>query len=212
MTRAVIQIRREKLQLFAEKAIYWPAQKTLIIADLHLGKAMHFRRAGIAVPGGVEQLNLLRLEQLIARTRPTEVLLLGDLFHSDLNSSWQLFADERAKHPSTKFTLVTGNHDVLEPKHYAEAELDTLPFLDRGPFHFTHHPVEHPSLYNLAGHVHPGIRMIGKAKQAIQLPCFFFGRDSGILPAFGGFTGLHRISRTKLDRVFVTVQDRVLRV
>ena len=212
MKRAVIQIRKEKLQLLAEKAIYWSAQKTLIITDLHLGKAMHFRRAGIPVPGGVEQLNLQRLEDLIVSTRPNEVLLLGDLFHSDLNSSWQGFIDLRAKHASTKFTLVTGNHDVLEEQDYTKAKLDTLPFLDRGPFHFTHHPTEHSSLYNLAGHVHPGIRMFGKAKQTIQLPCFFFGKTAGIIPAFGGFTGLCRMKRKEADRVFVTVQDRVLRV
>ena len=212
MKRALIQIRGEKLQLLAEKAIYWPAQKTLIIADLHLGKAMHFRRAGIAVPGAVEQLNLQRLEDLIVRTRPSEVLLLGDLFHSDLNSSWQGFIDLRAKHASAKFTLVSGNHDVLEPTHYSEADIELLPTLDRGQFHFTHHPTEHSLLYNLAGHVHPGIRLIGKAKQTIQLPCFFFGRTAGILPAFGGFTGLCRMKRKETDRVFVTMQGRILRV
>jgi len=212
MKRALIQIRKEKLQLLAEKAIYWPAQKTLIIADLHLGKAMHFRRAGIPVPAGIEHRNLQRLEDLIVRTRPTVVLLLGDLFHSDLNSSWQAFIELRANYASTKFTLVTGNHDVLEPEYYAKAELDAVPYLDRSPFHFTHHPTEHTSLYNLAGHVHPGIRMIGKAKQTIQLPCFFFGKKAGILPAFGEFTGLYRMRRKETDRVFVTVQERVLRV
>ena len=70
MKRAVIQIRKEKLQLMPEKAMFWPTRKTLIIADVHLGKAMHFRRAGIPVPGGVEQLNLQRLEDLILSTRP----------------------------------------------------------------------------------------------------------------------------------------------
>jgi len=212
MKRGLIQIRREKLQLLAEKAIYWPAEKTLIIADLHLGKAMHYRRAGIAVPGGVEQLNLQRFEDLIIRTRPKDVLLLGDLFHSDLNSSWQGFVELRAKYGTMKFTLVTGNHDVLELVHYSDADIQLMPTLDRGPFHFTHHPSEHPSLYNLAGHIHPGIRMVGKAKQTIQLPCFFFGKDAGILPAFGGFTGLYRMKRKETDRVFVTVQGGVLRV
>jgi hypothetical protein len=35
----------EKLGLFAERAIYWPARSTLLVADPHFGKAATFRRS-----------------------------------------------------------------------------------------------------------------------------------------------------------------------
>lgn len=212
MKHALIQIRKEKLHLLPDKAIYWPAQRTLILADLHLGKAMHFRKAGIAVPQGVEQLNLQRLNDLIDRTRPKEVLMLGDLFHSAHNSSWLDFADMRKQHSSARFTLVSGNHDVLDVMHYTSAAVQVLPYLDRGPFHFTHQPTEHAQHYNLAGHIHPGIRLIGKGRQTLQLPCFFIGRHGAVLPAFGGFTGLHRMERAATDRVFVLAEGRIWKV
>ncbi len=212
MKRAFVQVRKEKLHLLADKAIHWPARSTVIIADLHLGKAMHFRRAGIPVPQAVEQLNLQRLHHLIEHTRPQEVLLLGDLFHSAYNSSWSAFVAVRRQHAAVRFTLVSGNHDVLEAKHYVRAGLEVLPCLDRGPFHFTHEPVIHAGHYNLAGHIHPGIRFVGMGKQTIQLPCFFFGEHGAVLPAFGAFTGLHRMQRKERDRVFVMADGRVWRV
>ena len=45
-------MRGERLQLHADRALYWPARGRLLIADLHLGKGDVFRRAGIAVPRG----------------------------------------------------------------------------------------------------------------------------------------------------------------
>ena len=212
MNDALIQVRKQRLRLLPDKAIHWAAQRTLIIADLHLGKAMHFRRAGIPVPQAVEQLNLQRLHDLLERTRPKEVLLLGDLFHSDHNSSWGDFVALRQYHGSAHFTLVSGNHDVLDMAHYAHADLHVVPFLDHGPFHFTHQPTEHATRFNLAGHIHPGNRLVGKARQTIQLPCFFFGEQGGVLPAFGGFTGLHRMQRSEKDRVFVMADGCVWRV
>ncbi len=212
MKRALIQVRKEKLQLLPDKAMYWPSQRTLMIADLHLGKAMHFRKAGIPVPNGVDELNLQRLNGLLVLARPKEVLLLGDLFHSGHNSSWSAFVALRHQHRSTAFTLVSGNHDVLSAEHYALAEMEVVPFVDHGPFHFTHHPTEHAIRYNLAGHIHPSIQLIGKAKQTVQLPCFYFGRSGGVLPAFGGFTGLYRMPRMIGDRVFATAQGQVWRV
>jgi metallophosphoesterase superfamily enzyme len=60
-----VEVQGELLSLLPEKAIYWKSRKALLIADLHLGKAGHFRKHGIAVPGRVEQNNLCRLSGLI---------------------------------------------------------------------------------------------------------------------------------------------------
>jgi uncharacterized protein len=66
--------------------------------------------------------------------------------------------------------------------------------------------------YNLAGHIHPGIHLRGKARQTLTLPCFYFGANHGLLPAFGSFTGLACVKPKKNDRVYVVVGETVKRV
>ena len=58
---------RETLHLLPAPALYWPAEKTLVIADLHLGKAASYRALGQPVPSGSTQDNLERITQLIAQ-------------------------------------------------------------------------------------------------------------------------------------------------
>jgi len=211
MKDTIVQVKGERLRLLVDKALYWPAARTLIIADLHLGKAMHFRKAGIAAPAGVEQENLDRLQRVVQRIRPREVLLLGDLFHSHWNGSWDAFVAVRRMHEGIAFTLITGNHDILHPDVYRRADIGREAQRVSGPFVFTHHPDPHPHQYNVAGHIHPGVRMIGKARQSFTLPCYFFGAAAAILPAFGGFTGVHVLRPTSGDRVFALTKNVVLR-
>jgi metallophosphoesterase superfamily enzyme len=80
------------------------------------------------------------------------------------------------------------------------------------PFVFAHHPVVNDSGYVIAGHVHPGIRLYGPARQRERLPCFVFGSDVGILPAFGDFTGLGDIDPLGFERIYAIAEDRVLLV
>ncbi|MEE7560223.1 phosphoesterase, partial [Xanthomonas sp. Kuri4-2] len=42
----------ETVELLGDRALYRPARRALLIADLHLGKADVFRRAGIGLPAG----------------------------------------------------------------------------------------------------------------------------------------------------------------
>ncbi|HEY0977817.1 MAG TPA: ligase-associated DNA damage response endonuclease PdeM [Flavobacteriales bacterium] len=211
MTGTPIEVEGEHLLLFADKAMYWPERRTLVLADLHLGKAMHFRRAGIAAPPRIESANLDRLDALLQALKPEELLLLGDLFHSRHNASWEAFVAFRSTFPHTRFTLITGNHDILHPEYYERAGLRSLPWRDDGPFHFTHHPTRHERLYNIAGHIHPGVRLLGKGRQHLTLPCFFFGGSAAVLPAFGTFTGVSVMHPEPTDRVFAIAQRSVFR-
>ena len=206
----------ERLQLHPDRAVYWPAQRILLLADLHLGKGAHFRRAGIAVPRLVCNVNLARLRGLIEEFKPARVLLLGDLFHSDHNHVWGAFCDFTASFPELSFELVPGNHDILPPTCYEEARLvmheEIVPL---GPFSLSHHPLREeqrlPGKYNLCGHVHPCVKLVDRSS-AIKLPCFFFGQQEGILPAFGEFTGCGEVKARYGDRVYVLAEDTVLSV
>jgi DNA ligase-associated metallophosphoesterase len=210
-------IRGERLLLHPERAVSWPARGILFLADLHLGKGQHFRRAGIAVPRSVSDANFSRLRALIAAFSPRRILLLGDLFHSDHNHVWGGFCAFTAGYPDISFELVPGNHDILPAPCYTEARLTVHEeIISIGPFSLSHHPLEAerrvPGRYNLCGHVHPCVKLLDRAGSGMKLPCFFFGQEEGILPAFGEFTGCAEVKARAGDRVFVLAESNVLAV
>ncbi len=206
------QVKGENFLLLPEKAIYWEAKKMLLIADLHLGKTTHFRSNGIAVPKEVPNKNWMLLDQLIGDYEVERLCFLGDLFHSTFNHEWDVFAQWVKRHHQIRFELVLGNHDILEPIAYEQLGFKTVDKLNEMPFVFTHEPQECEEGYNLAGHIHPGIRLKGKARQTHRSACFYFGEKGGILPAFGAFTGMANVKPTKNSQIFIVVNERVMKL
>lgn len=193
------------LYLHPDKAMYWSEESMLLLADLHLDKAAHFRRHGLAAPSMVMEANLQRLVKLITEFQPKRILFLGDLFHSKANSSWLALKQFIDQYPDISFELVAGNHDIMPDEQYTSAGLilrDESYVVS--PFVLTHHPLEtkHPKGYFLAGHIHPCVRLAGEGRQSLRLPCFYFGEYGSILPAFGLFTGWHTMQVKSGDRVF----------
>ncbi len=206
-------VRDEILTLLPEKAIFWEKKKALLLADLHIGKVTHFRNNHIPIPSQAALGNFENLELLIQKHHPKTVYFLGDLFHSYYNKEWDLLSFLLAKFKKVKFILITGNHDVLNDEHYDLAGIECMTELELGPFHLTHHPLEEPTeKYNLSGHIHPGIRLKGEGKQSLRLPCFYFGKEQGILPAFGNFTGLAIIKPKKEDSIYSIINKKVLKL
>ncbi len=204
----------EFLTLLPQKAIFWASRNILIISDLHLGKATHFRLSGIPVPAEVGDNNFIDLELLIAATQPREVILLGDLFHSKINSEWEAFRQWRCRHDEIIFHLVIGNHDILKKETYQECQLTIHPTIySLPPFVFSHEPLKNEALgYNLAGHIHPGVRVSGKGRLSLKLKCFFFSPSGALLPAFGHFTGSCCLQPTADDEVFLVLEKSVVKM
>jgi len=198
--------------LFPEKVIYWEEQKSILIADLHLGKAAHFRKEGIAIPEVLMEKSLEKLDKVIEFLDIESIIFLGDLFHSEWNSDWSTFRNWISNY-SYKFILVKGNHDILQPQKYLEAGMVLKEEPWRlGPFNLSHHPLEEEAdVYNLCGHLHPGIKLKGKGRQRVTLPCFYFGEKKGVLPAFSNFSGKHLLKINKTDVVFGITDQKVLR-
>ena len=76
------RIAGENVLLYADRALHWPAGRTLFVADVHLGKTAAFRAGGVALPGGATAANLARLSALVDATRCEALVVLGDLFHA----------------------------------------------------------------------------------------------------------------------------------
>lgn len=184
----------------------------LILADLHLGKITHFRKAGIAVPKEAEKDNFDRFSFLLLNYDINEVLILGDLFHSHYNLEWENFIDFLKKFKDLSFHLVLGNHDILSEQNYVVDNLKVYKNHTIDPFFFTHEPHSTPGLYNMCGHIHPSIKMEGKGLQRLRLPCFHFMENQAILPAFGTFTGTFQVSPDEKDDVFVTAERTIIKV
>lgn len=206
-------IRHHEFVLGGEKELYWPEKKTLIISDLHLGKTKHFTSNGIPIPKLVNQNNYWRLTEVLDKYEVERVVFLGDLFHSVYNNEWESFKDFMANYSGINWVLILGNHDILHPDHYAEAHLNVVLSLKEEGFNFTHEP--EPSteeFYNICGHIHPAVRLSGAASQYVRVPCFYFGKEGGVMPAFGEFTGMHVIKPKKGDQVFAIAENEVIPV
>lgn len=205
----------QQLIFLPQKAIFWEEEKALIISDLHIGKVGHFRKAGIAIPKLLEQEELAVLSDLIHQYRPSQLIFLGDLFHSDINNDWNWLQLWREMFPALRMLLIQGNHDVLHRDYYEQANFELYDKLVIGPFLFVHDKSDYDktppeNAYILSGHIHPAVRLRGKARQSVLLSCFSFGRNAAILPAFGKFTGKCCLKESEGDTVFGILKDKVI--
>ena len=210
-----LHLQHQRLWLLPQKAVYWQKKKILILADLHVGKTGHFRKHGIPVPNRVNQTNLGILNTLIERLSPDQLVVVGDLFHSDINKEWKVFEQWRKSYRQLEFSLVLGNHDILPDSCYHSTYINLFKRLRIDPFVFVHDPDDLKprhidNRYPISGHIHPAVQLKGKGRQSMKLPCFYFGEEIGIMPAFGTFTGTHVIRPSGNDRVYGIVNRKVV--
>ena len=208
----VVELAGEQLWLLASKAIYWPARKMLIIADIHFGKAAAFRALGVPVPRGTTRQNLLALDALLARYACEEIVFLGDFLHARAAHAAATVAAMlawRARHRDVRLTVVRGNHDAHagDPAAALGIRMVDEPH-SVGKLSFCHHPDTVAPGYVLAGHVHPVYHLRADG-DGLRLPCFLLGPSHAILPAFGAFTGGHALRPAAGERVYVTADAAI---
>ena len=209
------QFLEQSFLLLPQKALLWQDEKALIVADVHLGKVGHFRKAGIAIPRSMEQEDLALLSDLIYLYKPEKVIFLGDLFHSDLNNDWDWLVLWRDLFKSVEMILVKGNHDIIADQVYLNSGFKLCDHFQKDSFLFVHEPMtlkklDNQALYVISGHIHPGVKLRGKGRQFLTLPCFHFGMKQAILPAFGKFTGKVCLQCDESDQVFGVLKDSVV--
>jgi uncharacterized protein len=184
----VLQFGGHGFRVAGERALFWPAHRALIVADLHLEKASWFAMRGQMLPPHDSMATLEALAAILAQTGAEEVWCLGDNFHDD-NGCARLPAAARlllAKlTAATRWHWITGNHDENLPDGVGgaiveEAELNGLILRHRAE------PLEvRPEL---SGHFHPKHRA-GLRGRSVSRPCFVRSDTKLILPAFGALTG-----------------------
>ena len=176
----------EDVQLFADRALSWPRENTLLIADLHLGKADTFRSAGIPLPTGGTRHDLDRITRLIERTRAARLIVLGDMLHSDATErSWRgVWETWRHRHRDLRIDVVAGNHDRSLQRAAIDVFIHPVT-LAIAPFLLRHAPARNTA-HVICGHLHPVVKIPGVLR---RWPVFVLENDQTILPAFSAFTG-----------------------
>jgi uncharacterized protein len=207
-----IELAGERVLLLAQKALYWPHERMLVVADIHFGKAAAFRSLGVPVPRGTTTENLAQLDLLIDQYGARQILFLGDFLHSKAAHAKPtqdaLLAWRQRRH-DLLLTLVRGNHDrhAGDPADRLGITLVDEPYT-QGPFSFCHHPDLAAPGYVLAGHIHP-VFVLATRFDALRLPCFVAGARRMILPSFGAFTGGYVITPEPDDRIWVSSGESV---
>jgi uncharacterized protein len=175
--------------LVADKvALYWPDQRALILADMHLEKGSAFAMYGQMLPPHDSLATLERAARIIAETGAQTVWCLGDNFHDDAGAD-RLMGGARALLSELTQTLdwrwVTGNHDEHLPESVGgtivdEAEVAGIILRHRAEIAETRP--------EMSGHFHPKYRA-KSGRGNVTRPCFVMNQSKIIFPAFGALTG-----------------------
>lgn len=204
-----INLQGEEILLLPERAMYWTRKKIMIVADLHWGKTGHFRKNGIAIPVNTQHNDEIRLSALIKKHNVDRLIVAGDFFHSKQNKETESFKHWRDNHRELQIELVAGNHDILPAEQYAINNIivhDNTLILD--PFIISHDYLKSENLC-IHGHVHPSFSIRQNGQRSITLSCFCKKEDSFILPAFGSFTGTHKINDQQNKNIYIIADELV---
>jgi hypothetical protein len=196
-----VDLAGQRLHLLPQRAAYLPAWRTLLVADAHIGKAVSFRRLGVPVPEATTDGTLARLTAAVAATGAERVVFLGDLLHSA-----RAHADDHAggggNAGGSRPRAAGPGAGARQPRPSGRRPARQLAragggralrLLGRWRWCTTRSPCPAPTCWPAT--CTPALVLGGRAHDRLRLPCFHFGPSVGVLPAFGEFTGMHRVQR-----------------
>lgn len=213
MTQLEFSFADEAMVAMAGRALYWPPQKALLVADTHFGKTATFRSAGIRVPETIIA-DLDRLSSLLSATSAGRLIVLGDLLHAPSGRAPPVLdrvRDWRREH-DLPMTLIRGNHDrrASDPPEDWHIEVVDGPLIIAG-LALAHDPEDLAGRAGIAGHIHPAI-CLSDVAQTIRFPCFHIGQRRLILPAFGSFTGGKTLPLREKERAIIEADGALLQI
>ena len=167
-------------------ALYWAAERTLIVADLHLEKGSYFASRGQMLPPYDSIATLNALKTVIEYYAPARVIALGDSFHDQLGAE-RLSPDSRdaisAMQAGRDWIWISGNHD---PERIDDIGGTSADEMQLGPLTFRHQPEGED--FEIVGHFHPVARVSVRGR-SVRRRCFAGSTTRLVMPAFGAFTG-----------------------
>ena len=183
-------------------ALYWPEERVLVIADLHLEKGSSFATRGVLLPPYDTAVTLDRIAALIARFAPHAVIALGDSFHDRKGPARIAPADRAALvglQRGRDWIWIAGNHDPDPAEGVGGSFGGELAI---GALVFRHEPTGAKG--EIAGHLHPVARVAGGGR-TVSRRCFASDGARLVMPAFGAFAGGLNVRHRAFADVFGTL-------
>lgn len=183
----------EEMWLVKGRALFWPRQDVLLVADLHLEKASFYAKTGQMLPPYDSRETLERLALAIRQTAARRVFALGDSFH-DRNAATRLepYAASMltALTRTVDWVWIAGNHDAELDAHTIGRTVNELAI---GGLVLRHKAKPGEPAPELSGHFHPKITVRARGRRIVR-PCVVVSASDTsagrlILPAFGALTG-----------------------
>ncbi|QFR34368.1 ligase-associated DNA damage response endonuclease PdeM [Ancylobacter sp. TS-1] len=189
------------LVLDAAGALWWPAERMLIVADLHLEKGSAFAARGVPLPPYDSRATLAVLARIVERRRPRSLVALGDSFH-DRAGADRLGTEERealaALMRGREMVWIAGNHD---PDPVPGLGGSCAEELRVGPLTLRHEPAGEAGEGEIAGHFHPVARVVVRGR-SLRRRCFATDGRRLVMPALGAYAGGLNIRDAALAGLF----------
>ena len=186
--RPAIEVNGTELVPDLSGALYWPEERTLVVADLHFEKGSSYAARGVFLPPYDTRATLSALGEACARLKPVRVVSLGDAFH-DAEAEARMGEEEiealRALTRAHDWIWIAGNHDPAPPRRVGGLVRERLRL---GALLFRHEPLERAEPGEVAGHLHPCARLRANGR-SVRRKCFLSDGARLVMPAFGAFTG-----------------------
>lgn len=180
-------------------ALFWEAERVLVVSDLHLEKGSSFAARGVLLPPFDTAATLSRLGAVIARHDPRTVIALGDSFH-DRTAHERLGQPDRealsAMQVRRDWIWIAGNHDPALPGGLGGSVAQEVAI---GGITFRHEPTG--AAGEIAGHLHPKARVATRGR-SVERRCFACDGMRAVMPAFGAFTGGLSIRDAAFAKIF----------
>lgn len=186
--RRTFEFGGQSFELAGEAALYWPAEQTVLVSDLHLEKASAFASGGQLLPPYDSLSTLHDVAALVARFHPRRIVSLGDNFHDDSGEA-RLPADAadllRRMIARVDWIWITGNHDRNLEAIWGGSSVEELAI---SGIILRHEAVRGEARPEISGHFHPKYRQVLRGRMVARR-CFVKGPRKLIMPSFGAFTG-----------------------
>jgi hypothetical protein len=232
---------RARLELFpgfwldARRAVWMEKERTLLVADLHIGYAWAHRQQGNLMPIDGADDTLDRLQALAIEYAPREIIVLGDIIHAAVAEEAVLADLRRLNELGAVVSLIAGNHDRQLALMLRRAGVDAVlrRDIELGGNLLLHGDFGDETLAEaccvsiaanggrvILGHEHPAISLSDGFATRIQCPCFLLGDDVLALPAFSRWSAGTNVRqgvflspylrRANLTQTIAIVADRLL--
>jgi len=182
--------------------LWWEEADVLVVSDLHLEKGSSYASRGQMLPPYDTRATLLRIARLIEVLQPTTVISLGDSFH-DRRARPRMANDDvaliRSMTAICDWVWIEGNHDPKPPEDLGGRMASELQL---GALTFRHEPTAGAAPGEIAGHLHPCARVLGRAGRSVRARCFATDGERLVMPAYGALTGGLNLMDIAFDALF----------